>query len=134
MRMEGLVHGVEALERLVGGQKHLILSSIIHCNTVVPKRTMQNLLLSYPHPAQQPPDLLRLNAKSNSTALSNISMVVCNCVNEAKLELHFPEFLSYTISGWRWCEQDLEAEVKGSHCFLKTVVYRRGKQPMQSCQ
>lgn len=46
------------------------------------------------------PDLLHLNVMETFTALNNMNMVVCNCINWAKLELQFPEFLSYTIPGW----------------------------------
>lgn len=94
----------------MGTHRYLILSSTVaHVAHAAPAALV-------PCPASQRPDLLRPNVMSVFTALNNMNVGVCNCVTAAELELHFPEFLSYTVSGWSWSKekftQDVEEEVK----------------------
>lgn len=93
-------HLVSGTQERVGRHSYLILSTIIHGHIVLPMWPMQNLLPSILHPELQPPDLPHLNVMATSTPLSNMNVVICNCVILAKLELHFLGYFSYTTSGW----------------------------------
>lgn len=103
MGKERPVPSVKAPERAAGKLGHLLLSSLIHGDTELAKGTVQNLLPVSPHQPCSP----QICSIPMLTALNNTDMVVCNCANWAKLELHFPEFLTYAISGLSWSKRDV---------------------------